>query len=70
MNKSKKSKGIKVKTEDIKNEKISSACCLFLLVSCLAYFSTLKTEVIYSSVTPEFLRTAERYKPKDRYVQC
>jgi hypothetical protein len=39
----------------------------FTLVSCLAYFSTLKMEATCSSATSvDFQRTARRYIPEDR----
>jgi hypothetical protein len=42
------------------------ACRLFLLVYCLVYSSLLKVEVIRSSKTSGFLRTAWLYNPEDR----
>jgi hypothetical protein len=39
----------------------------FMLVSCLAYSSTLKMEVsCYSKTSVDFQRTTQRYIPKDR----
>jgi hypothetical protein len=39
--------------------------CRPLLVSCLAYPSTLKIKVIYSSETSGFLHTTQHYNPED-----
>jgi hypothetical protein len=41
-----------------------STCCLLLLVSCLAYFSTKKMKVICSSNTLDFLQTRGNYNPE------
>jgi hypothetical protein len=39
----------------------------FRLLSCLAYYSTMKTEVTYFSETSDdFQRTIRRYKPEDK----
>jgi hypothetical protein len=39
---------------------------LALMVSCLAYCSSLKMAVIYPSEASHFLRTTKRYNPEDR----
>jgi hypothetical protein len=39
---------------------------LLLVVSCLAYSSTLKTEAICSSKTSGFVRTVRHYSPESR----
>jgi hypothetical protein len=40
------------------------------LVPCLAYFSTMKKEAIYSSKASfEFYRTTQRYIPADNLLQ-
>lgn len=44
------------------HDRLQSACRLCLLVSCLAYSSTFKTEAICSSVMSGFLRTTLFYK--------
>jgi hypothetical protein len=42
----------------------------FMLVSCLAYFSTLKMEATcFSEASVEFQRTTWRYIPEDRTLQ-
>jgi hypothetical protein len=43
-----------------------STCCLLLLVSCSAYFSTLKIEAIYCADTSGCLPSTRRYNPQDR----
>jgi hypothetical protein len=51
-------------------ELLAGRLCLphaFMLISCLAYFSTLKMEAACSSETPvDFQRTTWRYIPEDR----
>jgi hypothetical protein len=44
---------------------LTSACRLLLLVSCFAYSSKLKMEVIFYSETSGYLRTTRRYNPED-----
>jgi hypothetical protein len=56
--------------ENLKSSyKPNSVCRLLLLVSCLAYSSTLKIEAICSSETLACLRTTRHYNPEDRTFQ-
>jgi hypothetical protein len=43
---------------------LGGICRPLLLVSCLAYFSTLKFEAIYSSKTSNYFQTRRRYNPE------
>jgi hypothetical protein len=45
-----------------------AVCRLLLLVSYLAYFPTVKTEVICSSETLDYISHTQRYNPRDRVI--
>jgi hypothetical protein len=48
------------------NQTAISPCHMLLLVSCLAYSSTVKMGAICSSKTPGFYRTTRRHNSEDR----
>jgi hypothetical protein len=48
-----------------KKQVVASACHFLLIVSCLAYSLTLKTELIHSSKTLDCLQTTQHYNQED-----